>query len=122
MKLLPLAQLQLVLQVAQELIRTGQVMEILSADMFLVVEFLQSEERATRAQPALFTAVHPLQALHQELDVADASAIELDVDGVPRLPHRYRLLAASVDPLPRLQSGLHSRKIHVWTVHIRLHC
>src|ERR1019366_4762120 len=105
MKLLPLAQLQLVLQVAQEFIRTGQVMEVLAADVPLVVEFLQREERATRAQPSLFAAVHALLALHQELNVADASAIEFDVNRGPRRPPRDWLLTVFIDPLPRLQRG-----------------
>jgi len=50
MHLTALPQLQTMLQIAKEFIRIRQVMKILPADVFLVVQFLQGEQRATRLQ------------------------------------------------------------------------
>ena len=64
MSLLPLPQLQSMLQVAQKFVSAGQVMEFLTADVALVVKFLQGEQRAARTQPGLRASVDPLQTLH----------------------------------------------------------
>jgi len=40
MRLLPLPQLQTMLQTAQELVRIGEVVEVFAADVFLVMQLL----------------------------------------------------------------------------------
>src|SRR4051812_12431424 len=76
---------------AQEGIRQRELVEIAPAEVLLVVQLAKREQRAARAQPALLTAIHALQALHQELDVADAAAIELHVHTATFLSARDRL-------------------------------
>ena len=56
-------------------------MEIVAAEVFLVMQLLQREQGSARVQPRLGAAVDALQTLHQKLDVANAAAVQLDVDG-----------------------------------------
>src|SRR5688572_10991572 len=81
MGLLPTTQLQPVLDLAQERIGEGQLVKVFAADVSLIVQLLEGEERASRPQPGLFAAVHALQTLDQELDVAYAAGIHLNVSG-----------------------------------------
>src|SRR5690242_1488802 len=91
---------------SQELVGFGQIMKFLTADVRLVVQFLQRKQSSTRAQPRLPAAIHPLQALHQELDVAYPSTIHLHVNTragrFPRsaatvLAHSFSCLESSLD-------------------------
>ena len=81
------------------------------------MQFLQGEEGPAGAQPQLLAAIDALQALHQELDVADAPAVELHVQagGLGRsLPAAVR-----ADLFPRIQRGLDGREIQLRPVHAR---
>ena len=107
MRLLSLAELQAVFQMPQELVCAGQVMKFLAADVALVMQFLQGKQRASGAEPRLASAVNPLQALHQKLNIADAATIKsLD---------KYRdMLGELTDPRKtseaRAQQLLHTAK------------
>src|SRR5262249_18821641 len=67
--LLASAELQAMLQPAEELVTRVQLVKIAAADVIFVVQLLQREKRTAGAQPGFAPAVYPLQALHQELDV-----------------------------------------------------
>src|SRR5215813_4976846 len=81
MKLLGPLQLQAMLYPAQELVGLRQFVKVFAADVSLIVQFLQRKERATRTQPSFFAAINPLQTLRKKLDIANAAAIELHVNG-----------------------------------------
>src|SRR5271165_733052 len=109
----------MVLHVAQEFIGAGQTVEVFSADVLLVVKLLQRKEGSARTEPAFLAPIETLQALHQKLDVADASAIEFDVDCLPQ-PRWHAPLAALVDSFPRLERSLDRREIDRLPIHKRL--
>ena len=53
MSLLSLAQLEAMLEVAQEFVGSCKLVKLLSADMTLIVQFLQGKKCASRAQSGL---------------------------------------------------------------------
>ena len=67
--------------------------------------------------PGFAAAVQPLQALHQELDVANAAGGQLDVDAAARMAPRGHLFA---DPLPRFGYRFHRPEIERGLVNQRL--
>src|SRR5437870_6096319 len=95
---------------AQELVGAGQLVKFLAADMAFVMQLLQRKKRAAGAQPGLGTAIHALQALHQKLDIADATPVDFYVDRLVRLIHRHPP-TPRVHPLARLERRLDGRKI-----------
>src|SRR5271165_3664010 len=116
MALPAIPELQLVLKVAKEFIRLGQIVKVFPADAFLVMELLQCKERSPRTQPSFLTAINSLQALHQKLNIPDTAAVEFDVNRPFCRDTRRSPLASLVDPLSCLERCLDSRKVHVWTV------
>ena len=83
--LLSLTQLQPMLQMPQELVGAGEIVKFLAADVALVVQFVQREQSSARPQPGFRAAIHPLQALHQKFNIADATTIDLHINGLVRL-------------------------------------
>src|SRR3954471_24177962 len=112
MDLLPTPELQPMFHLAQEGIGKRELVEIASAEVLLVVQLAEREQGAARAQPALLAAIDALQALHQELDVADAAAVELHVHAATFLPARDRLPAMARYLVARVQRRLDRREIH----------
>ena len=82
--------LQPVLQPAQEPVGVGEGLGVLLRDVALVGERRERGERVGLAEPLVPAAVHDLQELDGELDVADAPAAALDLG---------ELLAATPDVL-----------------------
>src|SRR5579859_4940117 len=100
MRLLPVFELQPVLDPAEKFVGTVEFVKILAADVIFVVQFLQREQSTAGAQPGLLSAIDPLQTLHQELDIANAAAVYFNVDALlgfvdrtVELPSRADLLA-----------------------------
>ena len=106
MRLLSLTQLQPVLQMPQELIGAGEIMKFLAADVSLVVQFVQRKQGSAGSQPGFRAAIHPLQALHQKFNIADAPAIDLHINGLrPAGPGFFPAAAASASsPAPPARS------------------
>src|SRR5882724_9893232 len=117
MSLLSAAQLQKMFYPTQELISTAEVVKIFATQVTLVMQLLQREHGSAGAQPFFSSTVDALQALHQELDVADTAAVELDVDAA-RLD--CCLLATCANLLQRLERGLDGGKVDLLGVDARL--
>ena len=79
-----LLHLQAVFEVAQELVGRGEARVLAVGEQALVAQAEEGEQRAAVAHPRLAAAVQALQALHQELDIADAAGRELDVEPAVR--------------------------------------
>ena len=88
--LLSLTQLQPVLQMPQELVGAGEIVKFFAADVALVMQLMQREQSSARPQPGFRAAIHPLQALHQKFNIADATAIDLHINGLVRVPGFFR--------------------------------
>src|SRR5579862_43076 len=80
------------LQGAQKLVRAAEFVKFLSADMAIVMQFLQRKERAAGSQPRLRTAIDALQTLDKKFNVADAATVDLHV-------HPKFVLAIKESPL-----------------------
>ena len=74
-----LVQLHPVLHGAQEHVRVVQGGAVLPPDVAARSELGQRRQRGGQTQPRVGTAVHQLQQLHGELDVAQPAAAELDL-------------------------------------------
>ena len=79
MRAAQLVELQQVLGLAQEPVRLPEVLGVGAADIALVGEGGQGGERGGDAQPLVGPAVHELQQLDGELDVAQAAGAELEL-------------------------------------------
>src|SRR5665811_48162 len=79
MRLHPLAALQAMLDRAQQSITLAELAKFGIADVPFVVQFLQSEQSASGAQPGLAAAMNALQTLHQKFDLADAAHTALHI-------------------------------------------
>ena len=121
MDLLALPQLQTMFQIAQELVGVGQVLEVLAADVLLVVQLLQSEESAAGAQPRFAAAVDALETLHQKFNIANAAAIDLHIDAGMRHLFQETLAPMAADLLPGLERRLDGDKIQLRAIDIGLH-
>ncbi len=110
-------QLQPVLEQPQELVRRGQVGGVVAADVPAVTQRGQRVDRRRHMQRLVVAAVHQLQQLHGELDVAQAAGAELElpvphVGGHQRLdPAAHRLhLGHEVLTLARRPHHRHQRR------------
>ncbi len=74
-----LVQLEQVLGLAQEPVRLPEVLGVGAADVALVGQGGQGGERGGDAEPLVGPAVHELQQLDGELDVAQAPGAELEL-------------------------------------------
>src|SRR5437763_12793744 len=120
MDLLSFPKLETMLEMPQERISGGQLVEIMAADMPLVMQFLQREESSSGAQPRLGASVNSLQTLNQELDITHTAAINLDIGG--RVAFGSDLLSAfAIDFFTRHKSGLDCHKVDLLAVNLRLH-
>ena len=72
-------QLQPVLDGPQPAVRLREVAGVLAADVALLGERRQRRQRAAAAHRRVGAAVHELEQLHGELDVAQAALAELDL-------------------------------------------
>ena len=90
MSLLAHIKLDAVLELAQELVGVGQRRIIAVRKQALVVQLAQATQRAAGTDPGIVAPVQALQALAQELDVADAAPVQFHVNGgtaaLPQLP------------------------------------
>ncbi len=77
--LLLLDQLQAMLHVAEEPVRSRERVGVGLVDVAGAPELLERDERRRRADGVVVAPVHELQQLHRELDVADAAAAPLDL-------------------------------------------
>src|SRR5438034_10877296 len=109
------------LHMTQKLIRASQVVKFFAADVELVMQLLQRTQRSTRPQPGLCASINSLQTLHQELDVANASRVNFDVNTFIRLLESCSVLAPLVHFLSRHQSRFDRGKIHLLGVNMWLH-
>src|SRR5215467_4446235 len=113
-------QLQTVFDHAQKLIGYAQLVEVSIAEMAFIIQLLQRQKRATGTEPWLFAAIYTLKALRQELDIANAAAIELYINGW-RLPARGQRPPPLLPNLaPRIGGGLHGDKVDVRGIDARL--
>ena len=72
--------LQAVLQPPQEPVGVGERVRVLLGHVALLRQRGERAERVRLAQPSVAAAVHDLEELHRELDVADAAAAALHLD------------------------------------------
>src|SRR5581483_2511509 len=100
MRLLPVLELQAVLDSTKKFVGAVEFVKVLAADVVLVVQLLQRKQSPAGAQPGLLSAVDALQTLHQELDIANAATVYFNVDALlgfidrtVELPSRADLLA-----------------------------
>ncbi len=77
--LLLVPQLQAVLDGAQEAVGVGERRSVADVDVAGVHELCEGLERGGRPDARVVAAVHELEELHRELDVADASATALEL-------------------------------------------
>ena len=111
-----LVELQAVLQVAQELIGRRQARVFGAGEQIFIAQAEQREQRAAVPHPGLAAAVQPLQALHQELDIANAAARQLDIQpGIGAL--RGQLF---MNALARFRDRLHGAEVERSRVDQRL--
>ncbi len=76
-------QLEAMLHVAQKLVSRGQASVIGIGEQPFIAQTEEREHSAAVAHPGLaIAAMQALQALHQKLDVADATGSQLDVDAL----------------------------------------
>src|SRR5215470_6859543 len=95
-------------------------MEIVAADVTLVMKFMKRKERASRAKPGLGTSVHPLQALYEKFNIPNSPAINFHVDRL--VPFGCDLATALfVDLLAGDQCGLDSSKVDLLAINLRLY-
>ncbi len=116
--LLAVPQLQTVLQIAQKLVGIGEVMEILSADVLFIMQLLQRKKSASRSQPGFASPIYALEALNQELNIANAAVIDLHVDAGLRNFLQQALSAMAANLLAGLESGLYGDEIDFGPIHI----
>jgi hypothetical protein len=72
--------LETVFEMAKELVGAGEAAVFDRREEFFVAEAGESEHGAAMTDPGFAAAVETLEALHEELDIADAAGGELDVD------------------------------------------
>ena len=82
--------LQAMLEASQEPVRVGQDVRVGAPDEALIGQCLERAERVRLAEAFVAAAVDQLEELHGELDVADAAAAALQLDGL--LPGRTHVL------------------------------
>src|SRR5438309_12006296 len=109
------------LQAAQKFVSLRQFMEILATDVALIVQLLQREQRAAGAQPFFLAAIHSLQALHQELNIADPAAIHFYINATIATPRRLLLAASRADATLRDQRRLDGSKVQTAAINAMLH-
>src|SRR5688572_21654841 len=95
------------LQVSQELISSREPRVFRSGQQILVAQTHQRKQRAAVLEPGFAPAMEPLQALHQKLDVANASAGKLHIELGALLPGSQLLS----DSNARLRDRFHGRKV-----------
>src|SRR5579864_3946971 len=103
---------------AQKLVARGELVKVLATDVALIVQLLEREHGAARAQPGLRPSINTLQALHQELDIANPAVIEFDVRAARQFLCRCSAMAAHA--LARAQRSFDCSKIQLLGVHMRL--
>ena len=87
-------QLQPVFEQPQELVGRGQVRGVVAADVAALAERGQRVDRRRHVQRFVVAAVHQLQQLHGELDVAQPAGAELDLAGPHPGGHQFLDAAA----------------------------
>src|SRR5262249_12061883 len=113
-------QLQAMLKRAQKLVSRAQVVKVRATEVAFVMQFLQGEQRAASAQPRLFTAVHALQTLHKEFDIANAAAVELYINGGRPPAQRQRAPPMLADLAARMDGSFNRGEIDVRSINARL--
>src|ERR1044071_6328543 len=121
MYLLPALQLQAVFYHTQEFIGLPQLMEVMTVEVAAVIQLLQGKQRAACMQPALFATVYALQALHQEFDVTDTPAVQLDVHRAGLVAQRDGAAAMGIDLVARIDRRLNCAEIDVRRIDARPH-
>ena len=101
-------QLQPVLEQPQELVGRGHVGGVVAADVAAGAERGQRVHRRGHVQRFVVAAVHELQQLNGEFDVAQPAGAELDLAGPHPGGHQF-LDAAGASPAPRARSP-HARR------------
>src|SRR6266850_2638327 len=117
MSLLSAPQLQKMFYPTEKFISTAEVVKILATQVTLVMQLLQREHGPTGAQPFFSPAIDALKALDKKFDIADAAAVDLDVDAA-RL--ECCLFATCADLLQRFERGLDGGKVDLLGVDARL--
>ncbi len=109
-------QLQSMLQASQEAVGLGQLPGVVVVDVARRPELGQDGERRRRSQIGIESAVHELEQLHGELDVADATpaplqlavgepaARQLDLAPGLEVTHRPQVVGGE-DPRPQVTAG-----------------
>src|SRR5512144_1227681 len=98
MRLPVFGELKPVFEIPQKLVGRGQAGVLLVREQTLVAQAEQGQQRASVTHPRFAAPVQALETLHQELDVANSSPGQLDVEArLPALPRRQLF----TDPLAR---------------------
>ena len=87
-------QLQPVLEQPQEFVRRGQVRGVVAADVAAGAERGQRVDRRRDVQRLVVAAVHQLQQLHREFDVAQAAGAQLELAVADAGGHQFLDAAA----------------------------
>ncbi len=114
-------ELEPMFQVPQKLIRGRQGSVFGTGKQAGVLQACQGQQRAAVLNPGRGPAVQSLQALRQEFDVADASALQFDVDArsaiPPQVQPRRQLL---IQPFPRGREFLDGGEVESGGINQRL--
>src|SRR3974390_3603772 len=109
----------MVFDVAQKLVGLAEGVEVRAGDVLFVVKFLQGKQRSPRPQPGFFSSVNSLQALDQELNISNATPVELDITGLHSSLGMEATSGPLVDSFPGLKCGFDGRKIHIAPINQR---
>ncbi len=100
--------LQAVLEVAQELVGSGQARILGAGEQPFVAQAQQRDHGAAVAHPLLAPAMQALQALSEKFDIANAAGREFDIETGGETALGGQLLA---DALARFRDRFHGAKI-----------
>ena len=103
--LLLVDELQPVLDRPQEAVRLGEGVGVLRVDVPPVGHLAERVERVRAPQCGVVPAVHELQQLHRELDVADATPTALHLAVVEPAPHHSSSARAFIERIARRVVG-----------------
>ena len=121
MALEAVAKLQAMLDPTQELVRGAEAKEVAAAQVPFVMQALQRHQGGVGTQPGVGTAVEPLQALGEELDVTDSAGRKLDVPLSSVASGAGAALEVARDLLASVEYRFHRAKVELAAINQWLH-
>src|SRR5207237_7628129 len=112
-------QLQAVFEMAKKRICGIKLVEIVSANVAFVMEFLQREKRPAGTQPGFTASIYSLQALNKKFDVPNSAAINLHVEGFMSFG-RGLATPLTVNLFACDEGGFNRRKVNLGAINLRL--